>query len=89
MAYIFSATIVTGILEKLHKGQTQMNHRTQYIHKHIDRMSDNEYQHHHNRSGNHIVGAHTHSQTVEYSCKDTSRQTEGKQRTYESTSPNL
>ena len=42
-------------------------------------MSDNKYQYHHNRTDNHIVRAHAHSQTVEYSRKDTSRQTEGKQ----------
>lgn len=56
-----------------------MNHCAKHVHKDIDSMADNEYQHHHNRSRNDIIGAHTYCEVVEHTCKDTARKSEGKQ----------
>lgn len=76
----FSTTLITGILEEFHECQTHgVNHCTQYIHKDIDAVTDQEDQSHDNRTCNDIVGTHTCCQTVEHTGQDTSGQTEGKQ----------
>ena len=77
---LLTPSFVTRILKKLHESQThRMNHRSQYIHKHVDRMTYQENQYHHYRTCNCIIRTHSSRQTIEYAGKNPTRQTSSKQ----------